>query len=115
MTWLWIYWTEAMQLLAEQANIYCKVSGLVESVADKTQPIPHEVEFYKPVLNLLWNKFGQDRLIYGSNWPVSARFAKYATVQKLVLDYFEPKGKDATDKVFRQNSKVAYKWIDRVK
>ena len=49
-------WTEAMQLLAQQANIYCKVSGLVESVADKTQPIPHEVEFYKPVLNLLWNK-----------------------------------------------------------
>jgi len=108
-------WTEAMQLLAQQANIYCKVSGLVESVADKTQPIPHEVEFYKPVLNLLWNKFGQDRLIYGSNWPVSARFAKYDTVQKLVLDYFEPKGKDATDKVFRQNSKVAYKWIDRGK
>ena len=108
-------WVEAMQMGAKQPNIYCKVSGLVECVSDKTRPPPNKVGFYTPVLDLLWNEFGEDRLIYGSNWPVSARFSNYETVQRLVLDYFEPKGKDVVAKVFWRNSKAVYKWIDRVK
>ena len=108
-------WAEAMQISAKPSNVYCKVSGLVEGVTDKTQPPPKEVAFYAPVLDLLWNQFGQERLIYGSNWPVSARYADYAFVQQLALDYFQRKGQDAMVKVFGQNSKAVYKWIDRLK
>jgi L-fuconolactonase len=64
-------------------------------------------------LDVLWKAFGEDRLVYGSNWPVSERFADYATVQRIVMEYFKGKGQEATEKYFWKNSKAAYKWIVR--
>jgi len=104
-------WIEGMQAMTEHANVYCKVSGLVEVTQDK--PAPTDVGYYTPTLDILWEAFGEDRLVYGSNWPVSERFADYATVQKIVMDYFKGKGEEATEKYFWQNSKAAYKWIKR--
>ncbi|MBC8229602.1 amidohydrolase family protein [bacterium] len=104
-------WVEGMQMAAESPCVYCKVSGLVEVTQDK--PAPADVGYYTPTLDILWDAFGEDRLVYGSNWPVSERFADYATVQKIVMDYFKGKGEEATEKYFWKNSKAAYRWIKR--
>lgn len=104
-------WVEGMQRAAEHPYVYCKVSGLVETTPHR--PAPANVEYYAPTLDVLWEAFGEDRLVYGSNWPVSERFADYATVQRIVAEYFKAKGKEATEKYFWKNAKVAYKWIDR--
>ena len=99
------------QWVAEHPNVYCKVSGLVESAQES--PAPDDVGYYTPTLDVLWEAFGEDRLVYGSNWPVSERFADYATVQKIVMDYFKGKSEEAAEKYFWQNSRVAYKWVKR--
>jgi L-fuconolactonase len=65
------------------------------------------------MLDVLWEAFGEDRLIYGSNWPVSERFADYATVQCMVMEYFSAKGQEATEKYFWKNAKTAYNWFVR--
>jgi L-fuconolactonase len=104
-------WTEGMQMAAEYPKVYCKVSGLVESAKEK--PAPDDVGYYTPMLDVLWEAFGEDRLVYGSNWPVSERFADYAIVQRIVMEYFRTKGQEATEKYFWKNAKVAYKWIAR--
>ena len=104
-------WVEGMQRAAEYPLVYCKVSGLVETTARR--PPPADVGYYAPTLDVLWEAFGEDRLVYGSNWPVSERFADYATVQRIVTEYFEGKGKDVAEKYFWKNAKAAYKWIDR--
>ena len=104
-------WVEGMQMAAENPGVYCKVSGLVEVTQDK--PAPTDVGYYTPTLDVLWDAFGEDLLVYGSNWPVSERFADYATVQKIVMEYFKGKGQEATEKYFWKNSKAAYKWIKR--
>ena len=40
-------------------------------------------------IDALWDMFGEDRLIYGSNWPVSDRSGReYADTQHLVMTYF---------------------------
>ena len=70
---------------------------------------PKEVEFYKPVLDSLWNVFGEDRLIFGSNWPVSVRAATYETIHKIVHTYFSMKGKVAAEKYFMKNALAAYR------
>ena len=49
-------------------------------------------------------------MIFGSNWPVSERAADYVTLQKILVDYLQDKGQAALDKVFWQNSKLAYRW-----
>jgi predicted TIM-barrel fold metal-dependent hydrolase len=65
---------------------------------------------YRPALDELWEVFGVDRLIYGSNWPVSERIAPYDKVFKVVFDYFTGKGQPAAEKYFWQNAKAAYRW-----
>jgi L-fuconolactonase len=104
-------WVEAIRKAAAHANVFMKVSGLVENT--NQTPAPKDLDYYRPTLNALWNVFGEDRLIYGSNWPVSERFADYATVQGIVSAYFNEKGGVAAEKYFWKNAKAAYKWIER--
>jgi L-fuconolactonase len=105
-------WVHDMQICAEQKNVFVKVSALVEGSGKSDGTAPADVEFYKPVLDTLWSAFGEDRLIYGSNWPVSERFAPYERVQSIVAQYFKSKGQAAADKYFSLNAKKAYKWSD---
>jgi len=106
-------WHKDMQAAAKTRRVYCKVSGLVEATGRKDGDAPKDVGFYRPVLDVLWDVFGEDRLIYGSNWPVSEGFASYATVQGFVAEYFQAKGEAATEKVFWRNALAAYKWVQR--
>ena len=106
-------WKRAMEMAAEHPLICCKVSGLVEGTGRTDGTAPRDVAFYAPALDVVWNAFGEDRLIYGSNWPVSARFADLATVQQIVLDYFSAKRSPVLKKIFAGNAKRIYKWISR--
>jgi len=106
-------WIEGIQMASEYSNIYCKGSGLVEGAQE--EPAPDDIEYYAPTLDILWENFGEDRLFYGSNWPVSERFADYATVQRIITEYIRTKGKETTEKFFWKNSKKVYKWIIRDK
>ena len=104
-------WVEAMHRAAAQRNIYCKVSGLMECCYDK--PAPEDLDYYRPVLNTLWESFGEDRLVFGSNWPVCESAGEYAVAVKIVSEFFCEKGDKTTAKVFSGNAKTAYKWVDR--
>ncbi len=99
-------WISAIQEAARYPKVYCKVSGLAEHTGQT--PAPENVAYYTPTIDVLWNAFGEDRLIYGSNWPVSERFAQYKVVQKIVDDYFSEKGDEISEKYFWQNAKAAY-------
>jgi L-fuconolactonase len=101
-------WIEGIRRAAGCPNAYCKVSGLVETTAAK--PAPSDLEYYRPTLDALWDAFGADRLVYGSNWPVSERFADYATVIDIVAEYFSAKGAEVAEKYFWRNAKAAYRW-----
>ena len=71
------------------------------------------MEYYRPVLDTLWELFGEDRLVYGSNWPVSEHGASFATVVGIVRDYFTAKGERAAARHFLGNSQAAYAWRKR--
>ena len=104
---------DLMRKVAEYPQIYCKVSGLMD-LRSQVQPAPTDLAFYTPVLDALWETFGEDRLIYGSDWPVSDRSGRsYSDIQRLVQTYFFNKGEEASEKYFWKNSKNAYKWINR--
>lgn len=106
-------WKENIRSIATRKNVWMKVSALVEQVKGEEGSAPREVGYYLPILDHLWEYFGPDRLIYGSNWPVSDRGAPYEVVFKLVHDYFSSKGTEAAEKYFWRNSRAAYRWIDR--
>ena len=103
-------WMERMEAAARRENLYCKASALAETAA--RQPAPSEAEYYRPVLDALWELFGERRLIYGSNWPVCERAADYKTVFQIVDSYFSEKGERARQRYFAENARDAYKWIN---
>ena len=102
-------WLEGLRACSSHRNVFMKVSGIVEGTRRADGSAPADTAFYRPVLDAIWELFGEDRVIYGSNWPVSARFASYATVFGIVKGYFEAKGRVALKKYFTANAGVAYK------
>jgi predicted TIM-barrel fold metal-dependent hydrolase len=106
-------WKDYIRGLSKQKNIWMKVSALVEQVKGPEGQSPRDVSYYLPILNHLWEYFGPDRLVYGSNWPVSDRGAPYDVVFGLVRDFFTSKGSEACEKYFWQNSREVYRWIER--
>jgi predicted TIM-barrel fold metal-dependent hydrolase len=102
-------WLEGIHACAPHRNVFMKVSGLVEGTGRTDGSAPVDTAFYRPVLDAIWESFGEDRVIYGSNWPVSARFASYATVFGIVKEYFGGEGRAASQKYFAANAGLAYK------
>ena len=97
----------ALLELGKRPQVYAKVSEVLRRVRNR---VPEDAAFYKPSLDELWDVFGADRMVYGSNWPVSEKVAPYATVFKVVREYFASKGQEASEKYFWKNSKAAYRW-----
>ena len=104
-------WVETYARLAEPPNVYIKVSAVMEQ--STIQPAPAELAYYLPALDAMWNAFGEDRVIYGSNWPVCERAGTFEQSIRIVKDYVRGKGQVACDKYFWQNGQAAYKWIAR--
>jgi predicted TIM-barrel fold metal-dependent hydrolase len=94
-------------------NVYCKVSALAEGTGNKTGTAPKDVAFYAPLLDEVWKAFGDDRLLYASNWPVCLRAATYDTVFGIAKGYVTGKGQEVAEKFFARNALAAYKWIAR--
>lgn len=106
-------WVAGLTVAARHPHVFMKVSALVESAARDGRQVPRDSAYYVPVLEAVWKPFGEDRLIYGSNWPVSDRAADYSAVLQIVTDFFTGKGKVAAEKFFAKNAKVAYRYPDR--
>jgi len=99
-------WVAGVKLAAAHPNVYCKISGLFQQ--SHRQPSPTDVEFYRSTLDVLTNAFGEDRLIYGSNWPVTMRHGSYGDLKKIVLDYYGPMGREVVEKLMYRNALVFY-------
>ena len=101
-------WERQVRAVVRHPNIYAKLSGLVEGTGRTDGAAARDVAFYRPVLDVMWEAFGPQRLVYGSNWPVSERFAPLATVQGIVQDYAREKGQKAELAVMAENARTAY-------
>lgn len=99
-------WARALKKAASNPNVHCKISGLFQQ--SHRQPSPTELAFYKPVLDALWDAFGEDRLIYGSNWPVTLRGGSYGSYKAIVLEFLDSKGDAAKRKILADNAYQFY-------
>lgn len=98
----------ALKKIKSRPNVFAKVSSVLTQVNKKTVTDPAH---YKKHLDQLWAAFGEDRLIFGSNWPVSDIYnGTYGEVFKVVDSYFSAKGTGARAKYFGGNALKAYKW-----
>lgn len=97
--------------LGQRPQVYAKLSGVLRRVDGR---VPEDPEFYRPRLDHLCGIFGEDRVLYGSDWPNSDQWGTYPQGFKIVHDYFTRKGPAAAGKYFWKNSVAAYRWVKRV-
>jgi L-fuconolactonase len=66
-------WQADLRKLASLPNIVCKISGLVtEADHERWQPAD-----LKPFINVALESFGEERVLFGSDWPVALLASSY--------------------------------------
>ena len=82
---------------------------MVEGASRGGGKAPTDVAFYKPYLDVVWDAFGDDRLIYGSDWPVCTQAATYDQVIGALRTMLEPSlDADGLAAVFGGNAERFY-------
>ena len=73
-------WREQVHELAASPNVWCKVSGMITEANHATWK-PAD---FTPYLDAVFEAFGEDRLMYGSDWPVCLLAGSYERMFELV-------------------------------
>jgi predicted TIM-barrel fold metal-dependent hydrolase len=99
-----------LQALAQRDRVFVKLSEIPVLANGK---LITDVSYYRAALDALWDVFGEDRVLFGSDWPNSDHVASYAETFRLVRTYMAEKSPRARAKYFWHNSIAAYHWQPR--
>jgi len=97
-------WAARMRELASHPNVWCKLSGLVTE-ANWTMWRPED---FHPYLDVVFDAFGPERLMFGSDWPVCLLAAEYIQVVELIEDFTRRLSAPERDAVFGGNAASFY-------
>jgi L-fuconolactonase len=100
----------ALKEFAGRRQIYVKLSAILRRV-DGT--VSTDLNRYRDRLDLLVATFGEDRILFGSDWPNSDGVAPIDQVFNVAKEYFASKPRTVAEKYFWRNSVAAYKWVKR--
>ena len=98
-------WKRDIETLGSFQNVHCKISGLVTEASwnNWTQ------KDFSPYLDVVFNAFGLDRVMFGSDWPVCLLSAEYLDVIQTIEDYFEILSSEDRDRIMGLNAMKFYK------
>jgi L-fuconolactonase len=97
-------WATHVKEVARRPNVCCKISGLVTE-ADWTGWRP---EHLRPYLDVAFDAFGADRVMFGSDWPVCLVAGTYGRVLGVVDEYAAALSADERDGLFGGNAARFY-------
>ena len=98
-------WKQEIETLAAFPNVHCKISGLVTE-ADLEKWTPADLQ---PYIEHVINCFGFDRVIYGSDWPVSTQASDYPRWVQTLKDAVSGCSSEALRNLFRDNAIKFYR------
>jgi L-fuconolactonase len=93
-------WKQEIQTLASFPNVHCKISGLVTE-ADLEAWTPADLQ---PYIEHIIACFGFDRVIYGSDWPVSTQASEYPRWVQTLKDAVSGCSSEELQNLFRDNA-----------
>lgn len=102
---------------SQRKNIWVKLSEIVHPVRQAGTGAPPLIvpglAAHRDRLDTLMGSFGEDRVVFGSDWPNAVGVSEVPDTVALVRQYFSGKSRAAAEKFFWKNSVAAYKWIRR--
>jgi L-fucono-1,5-lactonase len=93
-------WASQMRIIAANPNVFCKLSGLVTEADWQNW----RADDFRPYLDVVFEAFGTDRLMFGSDWPVCLLAGSYRKVKQLIADYTRSFTDAENEKIFGANA-----------
>ena len=97
-------WKSLIEELSAFDNVACKVSGLTTEAEWTTW----QKEQFEPYFEAIFDCFGTERTIFGSDWPVSLLAGNYSTTLSLVENYIQKFTKSEQQQIMGLNAKNLY-------
>ena len=98
-------WRDLIEEVAGFPNVHCKISGMVTEASANWS-----VDDFRPYVDHVFACFGEDRLMFGSNWPVATLAGSYEQVLNLSRTLVGPYvGRDGAAKIFEHNAARFYR------
>jgi L-fuconolactonase len=98
-------WRSLIKEMAGHPNVYCKLSGLFTETPWKQWSAG---DFY-PYLDVAFDAFGVERLMFGSDWPVLLLSGMYVQWKSLLEKYMENFTEEDRLKIFGENAVNFYR------
>ena len=101
-------WKRDIKSLAKFENLQCKVSGIITEADWKSWTY----EQIKPFLDVVFEAFRTDRIMFGSDWPVCLVAGDYSQVKGIIETYIKDFSVSEKAKVFGKNAAKFYGIIE---
>lgn len=102
---------ESLRRLGDAPRVYIKLS---EIPLEQDGKVSRDIASYKDTLDELWNIFGEDKVLFGSDWPNSDHLLPFNETVGILKNYAASKSRIAQEKLFWRNSIHAYRWHPRL-
>ena len=96
-------WQEGILQLGRLDNVYCKISGIIS----RAEP-GWNSETLSPTVNACLDSFGEDRVVFGGDWPVCTLGASLSEWVAALRQIVHNRPKIQQEKLFHLNAKRLY-------
>jgi L-fuconolactonase len=103
-------YTSTLEQIRQRPNLFVKLSEILHRV---NGTVAKDVASHRERLDRLIKVFGEDRILFGSDYPNSVGTATIGEIVSLVKEYFAAQPRSVAEKYFWRNSLQCYKWIRR--
>lgn len=104
--------------MAERPNVFVKLTEVYhphmvyEGVKDGK--VVKNYDLLRPRIEYLYDAFGEDRCLFGTDYPNSYGVATIPQEVELMKRFFATKSREQAEKFFWKNSAKVYKWVKRL-
>ena len=97
-------WRDEVRELAQHQNVFCKISGLATEADQKWK-----LEDFAPYFEHCITTFGEDRVVFGGDWPVVLQAATYKQWVEALDKLLEGESAELKQKLYYHNAIRFYK------
>jgi L-fuconolactonase len=98
-------WAKDMKAIAQNQNVSCKVSGMVTEADWKAW----KPEDFTPYMDVVFEAFGANRVMFGSDWPVCRVAATYDEMLSIAEGYVAKLSANEQGKFWGDNASEFYR------
>ncbi|OMQ07825.1 amidohydrolase [[Flexibacter] sp. ATCC 35103] len=97
-------WKKGIEEISKYEKVSCKISGMVTEANWNTWK-PDDL---KPYLDVIFENFSTEKLMFGSDWPVLNVASDYSEVIQTLEDYIKQFSKEDQNKIWFENAVSFY-------